>query len=59
LKKKTYLSELDDRKLLVASISQRSEEVRFCSPVNNFTISNPSLKAVFSILQGQGINFAW
>jgi hypothetical protein len=46
-----YLNELDVRKPLVVSISQRSEELRFYNLVRNLTISNPGLKAVRSKLQ--------
>jgi hypothetical protein len=44
----TYLIELNVRKPWVASISQRSEELRRYNLVLNVTISNPSLKAVSS-----------
>jgi hypothetical protein len=42
------LNELDVRKPLVIFISQRSEELRLYKRVYILTISNPSLKAVFS-----------
>ncbi len=44
--KSTYLNELDARKPLVLSISQRSEERGLYILVQKFTISNPGLKAV-------------
>jgi hypothetical protein len=47
-KKNTYLTELDFRKPLVVSISQRSEELRLYNLVQNFTISNPGLRVVSS-----------
>jgi electron transfer flavoprotein alpha/beta subunit len=43
-----YLNELDVKKPLVVSISQRSEEQRLYNLVKNLTISNTSLKAVSS-----------
>jgi hypothetical protein len=39
------LNELDVRKPLVVSISQRSEELRLYNLVYNLTIPNPGLKA--------------
>jgi hypothetical protein len=44
----TYLIELNVRKPLVVTISQRSEELRLYNLVWNLTISNPGLKAVSS-----------
>jgi hypothetical protein len=46
--KSTHLKELDVRKPLVISVSQRSEELRHCDLVLNLTISNPGLEAVSS-----------
>ncbi len=46
--KSTCLIELDVRKPLVVSMSQRSEEMRLYNLVQNLTISNPGLKAVSS-----------
>jgi hypothetical protein len=46
--KSTYLVELDARKPLVVSISQRSEELRLYNLVQNLTISNPGSKSVSS-----------
>jgi hypothetical protein len=42
------LNELNVRKPLVVSVSQRSEELRLHNLVYNFSISNPSLKVVSS-----------
>jgi hypothetical protein len=47
-KKSTYLNELDFRKPLVESISQRSEELRLYNLVWNLTISSIGLKEVSS-----------
>ncbi len=44
----TYQNELNVRKPLVVSISQRSEELRLHNLVQNLAISNPGLKAVSS-----------
>jgi hypothetical protein len=44
--KHLYLNELNVRKPLVESISQRSEELTLYNLVLNLTISNPSLKVV-------------
>jgi hypothetical protein len=46
--KGTHLNELDVRKPLVVSTSQRSEELRIYNLVWNLTISNPCLKMVSS-----------
>ncbi len=46
--KSTHLNELDVRKPLVVSMSQRREELRRYNLVHNLTISNPGLKAVSS-----------
>jgi hypothetical protein len=43
-----YLNELNVRKPLVVSISQRSEEQKLYNLVQNLTISNPCLKVVAS-----------
>jgi hypothetical protein len=50
----TYLNKLNFRKPLVASILQRSEELRLYSLVLNFTISNPGLKTVSSNASSAG-----
>jgi hypothetical protein len=42
------MNELDVRKPLVVSTSQRSEELRLYNVVKNLTISNPGLNAVSS-----------
>jgi hypothetical protein len=44
--KRTHLIELDVRKPLVVSISQRSEELILYNVVQYLTISNPGLKTV-------------
>jgi hypothetical protein len=43
-RKITCLNEIDDRKLLVVSVSQTSDEMILCNVVYDLTISNPSLK---------------
>jgi hypothetical protein len=48
MKKLYYLNELDVRKALVVSISQRSEELRLYNMVYILPISNSGLKAVSS-----------
>jgi hypothetical protein len=45
---RTYLNEVNFKKQLVISISQRSEELRPYNLVHNLTISHPGLKAVSS-----------
>jgi hypothetical protein len=46
--KNTCFIELDVRKPLVESISQRSEEMKLYKVVQNLTISNPGLRVVSS-----------
>jgi hypothetical protein len=41
-------NEFDVRKPLMVSIAQRSEELRLCNLLQNFTFSNHCLKAVSS-----------
>jgi hypothetical protein len=47
-KRSNHLNELDVRKLLVACISERNEELRIHSLFSNLTISNPGFKVVSS-----------